>query len=232
MIGNIEHRMDVLSGRQIQGDERKALRNALASKLPREQYIENISTLPSEVLASGCCDACPNKNVLNQVRHEAREIETPSKDEWAALFAIRKEQQGTSGHCVKGFLQITTMHPKGIILFSEKLVRIYHNVAKHDIVYIDATGSILLGDKHCYAYKIVIRHPHPGNPPLAVAMYFAVSHNIPSVSYFISSFCHAESVFYKSNRTIPKLVMCDDSLALIQSIVLSFFKEALQVGYI
>jgi len=186
MIGNVEHRMDELSGRQIQGDEGKAVRNALASKMPREQYIENISALPSQVLVIGCRYACPNKNVLKRVRHEVRKIEIPSKDEWAALFAIRKEQD-TSGHRVKGTLQIITMHPKGIILFSEKLVRSFHHVAKHDM-YIDATGSILLGDEHCYAYEIVIRHPHPGNPPLAVATYFATSNNIPSVSYFISSF--------------------------------------------
>jgi len=161
MIGNAEHLMDELSGRQIQGDERKVLRNTLASKLPREQYLENIAALPSEVLACGCRDACPNKNVLKQVRHEAREIEIPSKDEWEALFAIRNEQQDTSGHRVKGTLQVITLHPKGIILFSEKLVRLYHHVAKHDIVYIDATGSILLGEKHCYAYEIVIRHHIP-----------------------------------------------------------------------
>ena len=73
----------------------------------------------------------------------ARDIETPSKDEWEALFAIRKEQQDTSGHRVKGTLQIIIMHPKEIILFSEKLVRLYHHVAKHDIVYTDAAGSIL-----------------------------------------------------------------------------------------
>jgi len=161
MIGNVEHFMDELSGRQIEGEERKVLRNTFASKLPREQYIENIAALPSEVLASGCRDACPNKNVLKQVRHEAREIESTSKDEWEALFAIRKEQLDTSGHRVKETLQIITMHPKGIILFSEKLVRLYHHVAKHDTVYIDATGSILLGDKHCYAYEIVIRHHTP-----------------------------------------------------------------------
>jgi len=114
-------------------------------------------------------------------------------------------------------------------IFIRKLVRLYCHVAKHDIVYIDATGSILLDDKHCYAYEIVICHPHRGKPRLAVATYFATSHNIPSASYFIRSFCHAESILYESNRTIPKLVMCDGILALIQSIVLSLFKETLQV---
>jgi len=81
--------------------------------------------------------------------------------------------------------------PRGIILFSESTVRIYHSLARADIVYVDATGSVLLGDKSCYAYEIVVRHPNQGNPPLAVASYFTTSHNIPSISYFLQSLCHA-----------------------------------------
>jgi len=93
---------------------------------------------------------------------------------------------------------------------------------------IDATGSVILDDRKCYAYEIVVRHPQPGNPPLAVASCFTTSHNIPSISYFINSFCNAESTTYKNKKTIPKLVMCDGSVALIQSVVLSFFKKTLQ----
>jgi len=118
-----------------------------------------------------------------------------------------------------------TAHPKGIISYSESLARLYHQVAKQDIVYIDAAGSVVLGDRKCYAYEIVIRHRKPGNHPLAVANYFATSNNIPSISYFINLFCHAETVLYRSKWTLPKLVICDGSIALIQSIVPSFFKE-------
>jgi len=63
---------------------------------------------------------------------------------------------------------------------------------------------------------------------LAVASYFTTSHNIPSISYFINTFCHAESLLYRGNKAPPKLVMCDGSLALIQSVIQSFFKENLQ----
>jgi len=114
--------------------------------------------------------------------------------------------------------------PRGINLFSECTVRIYHSLARTDIVYVDATGSVLHGDKSCYAYAIVVRHPNQGNPPLAVASYFAASHNIPSISYFLQSFCHTESTLYRK-RSLPKLLMCDGSTALMNAIVLSMFKE-------
>ena len=77
-------------------------------------------------------------------------------------------------------------------------------------------------------YEIVIRHLKSGNPPLAVAKYFATSRNIPSIWYFINLFCRVESFLYRSKRTLPKLVICDISIALIPSIVLSFFKETLK----
>ena len=113
---------------------------------------------------------------------------------------------------------------RGIILLRESTVRIYHSLARTDIVYVDATGSVLLGDKSWYAHKIVIRHPNQGNPPLAVALYFATSYNIPFISYFLQSFCHAESTFYRK-RSLPKLVMCDACTALMNAIVLLMFKE-------
>jgi len=116
--------------------------------------------------------------------------------------------------------------PRGIILFRESTVRIYHSLARTDIVYVDTTGSVMLGDKSCYAYEIVVRHPNQGNPPMAVASYFATSHNIPSISYFLQSFCHAESTLYLyKKRSLPKLLMCDGSTALMNAIVHSMLKE-------
>jgi len=70
----------------------------------------------------------------------------------------------------------------------------------------------------------LVRHPNQGNPPLALASYFATSHNILSISYFLQSFCHAESTLYRK-RSLPKLLMRDGSTALMNAIVLSMFKE-------
>ena len=155
-------------------------------------------------------------------------MRTPSHNECEALAEIRKQQQQARDKVVKGTLHLVTMHLKGVTLFNENLIWIFHGRAKQDLVYVDATGSVVLGDKRCYAYEIVVRHPKVGKPPLAVAAYFATSHNIPSISYFINSFCHAESLLYRGNKAPPKLVMCDASLVLIQSVIQYFFKENLQ----
>jgi len=86
---------------------------------------------------------------------------------------------------INATLQMILSRPRGINLFSESTVRIYHSLATTVIVYVDATGSVLHGDKSCCAYETVVRHPNQGHPPLAVASYFAANHNIPSISYFL-----------------------------------------------
>jgi len=103
------------------------------------------------------------------------------KQQYLKCLSNLSEEKIESGYrtdMIKGTLQMILSCPNGIILFSESTVRIYHYLARTDTVYVDVTGSVLLGDKSCYAYEIVVRHPNQGNPPLAVASYFATSHNI------------------------------------------------------
>ena len=149
---------------------------------------------------------------------------TPFEEESKSLSEIHSQQQQYCTGMIKGTLQMIRSRPRGINLFRESRVRIYRSLARTVTDIVDATGSVLLGDKSCYAYEIVVRHPNQGNPPLAVASYFATSHNIPSISYFLQSFCHAESTLYRK-RSLPKLLMCDGSTALMNAIVLSMFKE-------
>jgi len=162
-------------------------------QLSRAYHLKCLSNLSEEEIESGCRDSAPSKTVLKQIRYEARKVLTPFEDESKSLSEIHSQQQQYCTGMIKGTLQMILSRPRGIILFSESTVRIYHSPARSDIVYVDATGSVLLGDKSCYVYEIVVRHPNQGNPPLAVASYFATSHNIPSISYFLQLFCHAES---------------------------------------
>jgi len=68
--------------------------------------------------------------------------------------------------------------------------------AKQDIIYIDATGSVVLGDK--VTKGATPMKPKVWKPALTVASYLTTSHNSPSISYFINSFCHAESLLYRA----------------------------------
>jgi len=59
--------MDELCGGPVQGEERQTLSNVLESKLPRQVYLQNISSLSPEEVSSGCRGACPSKDVLKKI---------------------------------------------------------------------------------------------------------------------------------------------------------------------
>ena len=86
------------------------------------------------------------------------------------------------------------MEPPTLIFYSMKSISVLRNITKEDIVYIDATGSILLGQQHCYVYEVVVRHHVEGNPPLAVASMIAWSHKIPSIANFLHRVWHARRI--------------------------------------
>jgi len=87
----------------------------------------------------------------------------------------------------------------------------------------------LLGEQHCYISEIVVRHPVKSNPPLAVATLITWSHGIPTISYFLNRIWRTERKLFPS-KSYPCLVMYDGSMALINAIMITMFKDSLE-GY-
>ena len=125
--------MDELCGRLVQSEERQIMSKVLDSKLLRKVHLQHTSSLSSDEVSSGCRDGCPSKDVLKKIRQEARSVPTPSHNEWEVLAEIRNQQQQACDKVVKGTLQLVTKHPKGVALFNEILIRIFHERAKHDL---------------------------------------------------------------------------------------------------
>lgn len=69
-------------------------------------------------------------------------------------------------------LQKVLLHPRGL---SQSSIRLFHQRCKTDVVYIDATGSIIQKKKGkpapFYIYVLVVRHPIKGASPVPVATY-------------------------------------------------------------
>ena len=178
----------------MQGDGRKNTMKFVEHQLPRAYHLNRLSNLSEEEIECGCGDSAPSKTVLKQIRHEAMNVLTPVEDELKCLSEIHLQQQQYCSGMIKGTLQMILSRPRGIILFSGSTVRIYHSLARTDIVYAVVTGSVP-GDKSCYAYEIVVRHPNEGNPPLAVASYFATSHKYHQVPTFSNHFATLKALY-------------------------------------
>lgn len=56
-------------------------------------------------------------------------------------------------------IQKVILHPKGVMLWSKKSIDIFHQRCEEDIVYLDATGSIVKKRKHStgpfYVYELM-----------------------------------------------------------------------------
>ena len=139
------------------------------------------------------------------------------------LKMMAEEERGTES----AVIQQISQKPKAVMLWSAKTINVYYDQCKHDIVYIDATGSVVhrsMGDpKPYYIYEIVVRHPHKGSSPLPVATFATTDQTRASVSHFIAALLtdavrqHGQAV-----RRRPVMVMCVGSSVLLQSLSMNF----------
>ena len=220
--GTVRHAKMEKACRYIRESDREAMKKVLKHKLPQLHYLEQMKKLDFEALASGCRDGCPSKDVLKQIPCESRRIETPDENIWLALHKIKTDQHQASPSSAT--LQVIMMEPPTLMFCSMESIRVLRSICKEDVMYIDATGSVPLGQSHCYVYEVVVRNPMERNPPLVVASMITWAHDIPSIDHCLQRVRHAQSK-HGSSRFYPRLVMCDGSMALINAIVSGVFKR-------
>ncbi len=171
------------------------------------------------VIDSGCRDDAPSKDVLKNITWSERKIKRPHSDEFTSLKKIIDEQPGTDNDVLQNVL----MHPKGIMLWLRKTLSVFYKRSKEDIVYLDATGSVIQKSAQnppYYVYELVVRNPSRGASPLPVASYVTCDHTTASVTYFLQSFQTDLLRMYGSGSIKrPVMIICDGSLVLIHYIL-------------
>lgn len=225
----VKHSCEELKRRPVRADQRQVIADSLTTKLPRSLYLENLGKLDQSIIDSGCRDQVPTTGVLKTLSWSARKKHRRHQDDMLSLQAMFEEERGSE----EAVIQKIIMHPKGIMLWSEKTIKIFHERCKEDIVYLDATGSIVQKGK-CpsgpfYVYELVVRNPRKGSSPVPVATYLTTEHTTASVSYFLGSFVtdlirmHGQRI-----RKRPVMLICDGSTVLLQSISHNFCGMSLQ----
>ena len=73
-------------------------------------------------------------------------------------------------------------------MFDEPIVRLYHNIATLESLYLDATGTLLSeipfikndnGNPKCILlYALTMRHAYKNIPPIAIIEYITTNHNV------------------------------------------------------
>lgn len=115
------------------------------------------------------------------------------------------------------------MQPKGMTLWSKNTIHLFHQRSKSDIVYLDATGSVVKKAKGqsspFYIYELIVRHPLKGCSPVPVATFVTAEHTTASVSFFLGSFM-TDCVKLHGTKIRKRTVMylCDGSAVLMEAI--------------
>lgn len=185
--------------------------------------------MEQSVIDSGCRDQVPTPGVLKTLSWSDRKKHRTHNNDMLSLQAMFEEEHGSE----EAVIQKIILHPKGVMLWCEKTINIFYERCKEDIVYLDATGSIVQKGKGqsapFYVYELVIRNPWKGSSPVPVATYLTSEHTTASVSYFLGSFVtdlirmHGQRI-----RKRPVMLICDGSTVLLQSISYNFCGLSLQ----
>ena len=140
---------------------------------------------------------------------------------------------------VPGYVQSPSISLNGVSvsLFDEALVKLYHLLSPHDVLFFDASGSFVapfpwLLNKdgkpmRVLLYALTVRHPAGKVPPIALIEHITTSHNIFSIRRMLSNLKEAEYKIFKKNAK-PKLIITDYSKAMIQAVLMELSGETLE----
>lgn len=208
--------------RPVRAENRNKLGLENQNQLPRAKYLELLSKIEDDVIRSGCRDEAPNPQVLRNISYEIRQKSRCHKNETLSLEKMVANKDNNP----EEVLQHVILHPKGVYLWSKRGIEIFNQRCQEDIVYLDATGSIMkkkAGSPPTYVYELVVRNPKKGSSPLTVGTCLTCDHTTASVTSFLLSFMtNVAKTFGSKGMHYPKMVICDGSMVLMQSICLAF----------
>ena len=241
--GNVKHDITKPKSFQIRGKEREKEKNKYRDNIktnPNDRYIKLLKSVPPESFAYGNRDGAgtlkTHQNIKAEVMREMNSFEFLHK----RLLDLQKDlidkdskkalESGASFRKIFGFLQSfsSTNSELRIILYHEKEIRLFHDLCKKDIVYLDATGNIITEIKPyktVYMYAIGLRHPFGDTFPLPTGMYITNDHGAESVRYFLMKLREAEKLLYGGNAAQPKIIISDNSKVLQNACLMEFNGE-------
>ena len=230
-FGNIEHKIEEEHARPISGELRKEMQKHLADgPKPYKALLDRLHDVPSSVIVAGNCDDYGvSRSVLQKIGSEGRQLARKDKDAFTSLLLIAKDiESRTKDRRVPGFIQVAMAKPLCIMYWTEVGLRVYHELAKRDCLFWDATGSCVQKweDQDVLYYELVCRNPIEGAPAIPVAAMLTVSRALNFVHFWLSSFrSHEQKLFGHSNQVQVRQINSDRALVFIVAALKEFNNE-------
>ena len=125
------------------------------------------------------------------------------------------------------FVRHISIHPPAVNLYSNEQLKAYTLICRKDIVYFDATGSVLKRPENCndfQIYTLLVRNPAKGGPGLPVATSISTKHDAGTICRFLELFVQDAFKLFGFNKK-PILVMVDGSMAMWNAVLRAFTNE-------
>ena len=241
--GSVSHDLRHREADDLKGEERSKMQRRLfasPSTPTADVYRDHLAELEPDVFASGNRgNKGTSSEVLQKVRDELKSsrTDTLANDLKTLADKIKSEDQQrakilpkSKRHCF-GFIHEIGIYPHlKVILTQEALIRFYHSIVQRDILYIDATGKVvekMAAYKRILLYTLSIRPPYGGITCLPVAQYVTSSHTFSSIASFLMKFREIERTVKNGDNATPRLIVTDQSLAIIKACLKEFNSEDL-----
>jgi len=224
--GNRSHFKTCRKSRPVKGKQRKELLARLENEKPNALHEKLQLKLSEEERVYGSFTFAPSHAVLRNIKYEGNVSQRYSDDWVTNVRAMEKSFLEKSGSFIKD-VRISLNFGPEIILFSDAQLKVYGQVCRRDIVYFDATGSVLKKfecHKDFQIYTLLVRHPNEGGPALPVATNVTARHDAVSICSFLDFFLKAATKMLGS-KSKPIMIMIDGSMAMWNAVLRAFSNE-------
>ena len=167
-------------------------------------------------------------HLFRQIRYEAGNSENADETRSLTILADKFIEESPDRHKIKGFIHSIGVRPLHVFCWSEEGIRIYHDLCKKDVIFLDATGSVVRSHNHkrVLYYEISCRHPIEGQPTIPVSSMISSSHAEKDVRHWFHSFRFAEQSIYGHNgSSYPGLVLIDRSAVFLKVLLKEYNAE-------
>ena len=250
--GDVKHDITQPEAKRITGKTRQTLISEVwkTNNNPSKLHRDSLLSIDSDAFSAGIrTGAGITHGTMRGIKSESKKKHQSDKNLAKSLCdleaSIKQEDEHNAiklGHTWRkffGYIQLCNVTPElSVVLFNEASVRIFHELSKQDIIYIDATGK-LFANEHNYPrllyYAMVLRNPYQLNAPVPISELISSRHTAESIGLMIRKLKEKEKDVFESKGAVPSLVMSDFSMAIIIACLKEFnnesYDEFLERGY-
>eukprot|EP00794_Sanderia_malayensis_P015499 gene15499-17078_t len=200
--GLLKHDPTILKSRRITGEERQAIKDNFLEqrKAPANVCREKLSKLNTAAYAAGNRSGCGvSAKAFQNISFEVN------------------AQKNDINH-------IAEKIPLSVVLFDEGSVHRYREAACKDVLFVDATGTIIekiRGFKRILFYSLTTRNPLGKTPAIPISELISSTHTAGGISRLFSVLRDKEKFLYGDN-IVPLAIMSDFSTAILSAVIRIF----------